>query len=244
VRLPRIEKRRLLYKSKVPYADLAINHVLGCSHGCLYPCYARLMSRESYPEWRKPRIVGNALELLDKELRRLTKPHKVYLCFMTDPYMVGFPEIHDLTNEILRRLLEFKHSPVILTKGVITPSPDLLGRGVEWGITLCSLHPLFRLRYEPFSAPLGSRLSALRTLAERGEFTWVSMEPYPHPSVFKYQRLSELLKAVKWTRRIVFGRWNYAGVNDEVFYQGEGEKVKRFCERQGIDFILKEGKIK
>ena len=35
-----IKRKSLLYKSDVEYGNFCLNHVLGCSHGCLYPCYA------------------------------------------------------------------------------------------------------------------------------------------------------------------------------------------------------------
>ena len=53
-----------------------MNHVLGCSHGCRYPCYAFLMARrfgrvESHEEWCKPVLVSNTLELLEAEIPKL-----------------------------------------------------------------------------------------------------------------------------------------------------------------------------
>jgi DNA repair photolyase len=65
------ERKSLLYKSGLGFH--CINHVLGGSHGCRYPCYAFLMARHhgrvrDYAEWCRPRIVGNALVLLDREL--------------------------------------------------------------------------------------------------------------------------------------------------------------------------------
>ena len=77
-----IKRKSLLYKTKVDYQldqdgnpinDYAINHVQGCSHGCMYPCYAYLMAKRfgqvgSYEEWCRPKLVENALDLLDSEL--------------------------------------------------------------------------------------------------------------------------------------------------------------------------------
>lgn len=40
-----ITRKTLLYKTGVEYGDYTMNHVLGCSHGCLYPCYAYMMSK-------------------------------------------------------------------------------------------------------------------------------------------------------------------------------------------------------
>lgn len=72
-----IDRKAMLYKSKVEYMSgegvYAMNHVLGCSHGCKYPCYAYLAAKrvgqvESYEQWREPKPVENALELLEREL--------------------------------------------------------------------------------------------------------------------------------------------------------------------------------
>src|SRR3989338_465335 len=88
-----IKKKTLLYKSGVEYADFAINHALGCSHGCRFPCYAMMIAKRygkvrNYNDWIKPKIVSNALELLDKEIPRYKNKIKfVHLSFMTDPFM-------------------------------------------------------------------------------------------------------------------------------------------------------------
>ena len=71
-----MERKSLLYKTGVEYGDYTINHVQGCSHGCLYPCYAFMMARrfgkvKDYNEWIKPVIVDNAIDLLKKELPKL-----------------------------------------------------------------------------------------------------------------------------------------------------------------------------
>ena len=68
-----IKRKTLIYKTGVEYGDYTMNHVLGCSHGCKYPCYAFLMKRrfgeiKSYEEWCQPALVENTLVLLDKEL--------------------------------------------------------------------------------------------------------------------------------------------------------------------------------
>ena len=68
-----ISRKSLLYKTKVEYGDYTLNHIEGCSHGCNYPCYAMLMAKrfgkiDSYKDWIEPKLVENALELLEKEL--------------------------------------------------------------------------------------------------------------------------------------------------------------------------------
>ena len=76
--MKKIIRKTLLYKSGVEYADYAINHAEGCSHGCTYPCYAMMMKKrcgviKTYKDWLTPKIVGNALELLDKEIPKYKK---------------------------------------------------------------------------------------------------------------------------------------------------------------------------
>ena len=35
-----ITRKTMLYETGVEYGDYTMNHVLGCAHGCKYPCYA------------------------------------------------------------------------------------------------------------------------------------------------------------------------------------------------------------
>lgn len=71
-----IFRKYMLYKTGVEGGDYAMNHVLGCAHGCNYPCVAfeqkkRFGKIQSYEEWTSPVLVGNALALLDAEI-----PHR------------------------------------------------------------------------------------------------------------------------------------------------------------------------
>ena len=105
-----INRSSLLYKSKVEYADFCINHVEGCAHGCRFPCYAFNMAKrfgkvKTYAEWCKPKLVKNALELLDKEIPKYKNEIKyVHLCFTTDPFMYKYPEVTDMTLNIIHKL--------------------------------------------------------------------------------------------------------------------------------------------
>ena len=100
-----IERKSMLYKTGVEYGDYTMNHVLGCSHGCTYPCYAMLMAKrfgrvKDYREWCEPKLVSNAIELLKCEIPKLKGRIKnVQLCFTTDPFMYGQPEIADVSLE-------------------------------------------------------------------------------------------------------------------------------------------------
>ena len=68
-----MKRKSLLYKTKVEYGNWTINHITGCMHGCNFPCYAMMMAKifgwvKDYDDWRKPKLVTNAIELLEKEI--------------------------------------------------------------------------------------------------------------------------------------------------------------------------------
>ena len=111
-----IQRKTLLYRTGVGGMDHYINHVLGCAHGCRYPCYAFSMAQSygrvrSYDEWCRPKLVGNALELLDKELPRLKeKIRSVHLCFSAGVKDEGESMQNDfdmLKKELIKRLEDY-----------------------------------------------------------------------------------------------------------------------------------------
>src|SRR3990167_3895900 len=119
--LPKVYRKTLLYKSKVEYANFCLNHVEGCSHGCRYPCYAMMMKKrcgliKDYQEWIKPKLVGNALELLDKEIPKYKS--KIKLMTSGCLYMNGSVEKQRCANLIL--LLYLGSSLSSISKAVPT----------------------------------------------------------------------------------------------------------------------------
>lgn len=248
-----IERKSMLYKTGVEYGDYTMNHVQGCSHGCKYPCYAFLMAKRfgrvhTYEEWCDPILVSNTLELLDKEIPRLkSKIQSVQLCFTTDPFMYGYPEIAEMSMAAIRKLNAAGIKCTALTKGLLPIELSELSPENEYGITLVSLDEGYRQRTEPGSAPYAERLGTLKALHDAGSKTWVSIEPYPTPNLIE-QPLQELLSAVAFTDRIIFGRTNY---NKDVssyrshreFYNKCATEVIDFCNGNQITFHIKDGTI-
>lgn len=202
-----LARKRMLYKTKVGYRaagsgaqvnDYAMNHVLGCSHGCKYPCYAmsaamRFGQVGSYAEWVDPKPVENTLDLLERELRSKKDIRRVHLCFTTDPLPNPQPAdgdsatasmlrgIRNLTAECVK-MINLSGIPVtLLTKSFYEEPGAYAGLHPDnyYGISLVSLDESFRVQWEPGAAPYCKRLSSLRRLSEAGLRTWVSMEPYP-----------------------------------------------------------------
>lgn len=212
-----IERKSMLYQTGVEYGDYTMNHVLGCPHGCTYPCYAFLMKKrfgqvKSYEEWCRPMLVSNTLELLDREIPRLKdKIHSVHLSFTTDPFPYGYPEVQELSLAAIRRLNADQIPCRVLTKGLLPISLKDLSRENEYGITLVSLDEAFREKREPGAAPLKERLAALRALHDAGCKTWVSIEPYPTPNMIQ-QDLRSILDAVRFVDGIIFGHFRVPGL--------------------------------
>ncbi|MBF0541709.1 MAG: radical SAM protein [Nitrospirae bacterium] len=247
-----IKRKSLLYKTQVEYADYTINHIIGCSHGCLYPCYAMQMSKRfgriaSYDEWLKPRIIPNALELLDKEIPRLKhKINSVHLCFMSDPFMMGHPEVTDLSLEIIDKLHKNAIKTTTLTKGLYPYKLSQIKNTInEYGITLVSLDEEHRKNFEPNSSSYLERINSLNELHDLGFKTWVSMEPYPTPNIFT-QDLLLILEKISFVDKIVFGRLNYNSKiskykDNQTFYNNCCDQLIRFCEDNDIEYYIKKG---
>ena len=248
-----IERKSMLYVTGVEYGDYTMNHVLGCAHGCNYPCYAFMLKKrfgqvKSYEKWVEPYLVSNTLELLDKEIPRLKdKIKSVQLCFTTDPFMVGYDEICDMSLKAIRKLNAAGIKCVVLTKGILPAELANCSRENEYGITLISLDEEYREKMEPGAASYRERLAALERLHDAGCRTWVSMEPYPTPNMNE-QELDPILEAVAFTDKIIFGRTNYSKManaypNHRQFYNEKAQRVIEFCEERGIDYHIKEKTI-
>ena len=252
--MKKIKRKTLLYKSGVEYADYCINHVEGCSHGCRFPCYAMMMKKrcgviKGYKDWIKPKIVENALELLDTEIPKLKDKIKVvHLCFTTDPFMYQQKEVINLSLKIIKKLNDNNIKCTALTKGVFYRRlADSLKykKNNEYGITLVSLNNKFRKNFEPGTAPYKLRIKSLKYLRDNGLKTWVSMEPYPTPNLVK-QNLHEILKEISFVDKIIFGKLNYSVkstefTNNKKFYQDHANTVINFCKKNGIEYHIKDG---
>ena len=247
--MEKINRKTMLYKTGVEYGDYTVNHVVGCSHGCVYPCYAYMMSHrfgkaKTIDDWCKPAICDNALEILKKELPRLSSKIKsVQLCFSTDPFMYNVEEIKCLSIDIINEINSYNIPCYVLTKGILPHELGKLSKINWYGITYVSYKEEFREKFEPGASPLEERLMALKKLHESGCKTWISIEPYPTPNIIE-QDLNVLLEKIKFVDRIVFGRLHYnkavSSYNDyKEFYNNCARIVIEFCEKHNIDYHIK-----
>ncbi|MBI3583205.1 MAG: radical SAM protein [Nitrospinae bacterium] len=252
--MKRVYRKSLLYRTKVEYGDYTINHIEGCSHGCKYPCYAMTMAKrfgriKTYREWLQPKIVANAIDLLDKEIPKMKKDIKsVHLCFMSDPFMVDYPEVSELSLKIIKKLNLNNIKVTTLSKGIYTD--ELIDRVNfsdlnEYGITLVSLDEKYRMEYEPYTAKYEERIEGLERLHDAGLKTWISIEPFPTPNIIK-QDIRKILNKVSFVDKIIFGRLNYNARVSEYkwhkgFYNWCTNKVIEFCDKRKIEYYIKNG---
>ena len=249
--MEKIKRKTMLYKTGVEYGDYTINHVQGCAHGCKFPCYAMMMAKrfgtaKTYEEWCVPKLAENALEILEKEIPRLKdKIESVHLCFSTDPFMYGYDEVSTMSIEIIRKLNAAGIKCTALTKGILPMELAQLSPENEYGITLVSLDEGFRKEMEPNTASYKDRIASLRALHDAGCKTWVSIEPYPTPN-FIEQDLNEILEAISFCDKIIFGRLNYnkkvSEYKDHKAYFNElAEQVITYCEANDKQYHIKDG---
>ena len=162
-------RKSLIYKTAVEYGDYTLNHVTGCSHGCKYPCYAYMMAKRfkkvsSYEEWLQPKLVDNIFPLLSKELPKYReKIRTLHLCFSTDPYMYGHPEICRASTQIIEKANVFGVHCSVLTKGILPIELANMPLENEYGITVVTLDENFRMEMEPGAAPMEERIRAGRS---------------------------------------------------------------------------------
>lgn len=248
-----IERKTLLYKTGVEYGDYTINHIQGCAHGCKYPCYAMLMSKrfgkvKDYEDWCTPKLVENALELLDKEIPKMkNKINSVQLCFSTDPFMYGYDDVKKMSLQIIKKLNNADIKCTALTKGILPISLEKLSKENEYGITLVSLNENFRKNMEPNSAPYAKRIASLKALYKKGCKTWVSIEPYPTPNIIE-QDFDEILNSIEFCDKIIFGRLNYNKKvteykNYKIYFNELAAKVIEYCKKTNKQYHIKEGTI-
>lgn len=244
-----MQRKSMLYKTGVEYGDYTVNFVQGCVHGCKYPCYAFSMAKrfgivKTYDDWINPVIVSNTLELLDKELPKMyNQITNVQLCFTTDPFMYNYDDVKDMSLNVIKKINSYNIPCHILTKGILPLELLKTSKINVYGITLVSLDEDFRNSYEPGTSNYVERVKSLKTLHDNGYKTWVSIEPYPTPNIIE-QDLIEILDAIKFVDKIVFGRLHYNKKVSEYkdykkFYNNCADIVEDYCKKNNIEVYIK-----
>jgi DNA repair photolyase len=200
------------------YSHLAINHYIGCGHGCEY-CYCPKVLHISKEEFHtRPRAREGIIEQLKKEIKSTraqehkSKGERVLLSFACDPYQPLDTEL-GLTREIICILVD-NHIPFqVLTKGGFRAARDfdLYGDNDMFAATLTFTKDGQSLKTEPNAATPFERIETLKLAHKQGIKTWVSLEPVIDP----IQSLELIQKTAEFVSHYKIGVLNYfpGGIN-------------------------------
>ncbi|WP_374413709.1 PA0069 family radical SAM protein [Hydrogenophaga sp.] len=167
--------------------NLGLNPYRGCEHGCVY-CYAR--PSHSYLDLSpgldfETKIIAKRgiAEVLRRELLSPRHvPEMIALGTVTDAYQPVERELR-LTRSVIELLAQSSHPLGMVTKGSgVERDLDLLGPMGQQGlaavyVTITTLDAKLARILEPRAAAPHRRLRTLRTLAEAGVPTGVSVSP-------------------------------------------------------------------
>ena len=208
----------------------SVNVAWGCRN-CTY-CYNRRRTGGNITYPKEPPV-----ELVRKQLAGGLKPEGVFLSFGCEPLLddVNFANTWNIVN-----LLREHDIPV----AVLSKMDTLLiaYEKVRHGMTIVSLSHIFDFQYEPGALSSVQRVEKLQNASARGCFTWVSVEPYPCPSIFK-QDLKELLERLAFVDFMIFGKLNHdkrANTPEaKEFYKQAAVEFADFCKGHGIRYHVK-----
>lgn len=153
--------------------DFTLNPYRGCQYGCSY-CYAAAFSPNSKmrQDWGKWVIIKqNAVELLEKELKRWQKNHpnqspKIYMSSVTDPYQ-PIESREKITRQILALFIQYQPQLVIQTRSpMIVRDLDLLKQlnQLRINMSIPTGSEIVRKDFEPQSPSIKSRFNAIGKL--------------------------------------------------------------------------------
>lgn len=178
--------KTILIKSKLPKVDYCFNTYIGCTHSCKY-CYAEFMKRftgHMDDEWGKfIDYKENAIDVLEKEIKKIEKGKWVLLGSVTDAYQPVEKKTR-LTRRSLEVFLRNQIPVSLLTKSdLVTRDIDLFSqfKNCEVGISCGIIDEKAAAVLEPHASSPCQRLAALKKLKKAGIKTYLFLGPIiPH----------------------------------------------------------------
>jgi DNA repair photolyase len=156
-----------------------MNLYRGCQHQCIY-CDSR---SECYQIEKFSDILfkENAIDLLENELARKRVKGTIGTGSMNDPYMPVEARLR-LTRRALELIARFRFPVHIITKSdLVLRDLDLLRRISEVytavSFTITTADDQLAKKLEPGAPPPSARFQAIKTLAENGIYTGITMMP-------------------------------------------------------------------
>lgn len=219
------------------YCDLACNLYTGCDLGCSY-CYNPNILRKTPEQFHSNvQMRAGILDKINKEAPKHTGK-EVLLCFACDPYPLHETE-HQCTREAIRILISHGIKVRILTKSGMRSIRDfdLLKTGNhKYGTTLTFIQPRDSLRFEPFAATPGNRISALIEANKQGVKTWVSLEPVIDPS----QTIDLVKRTAGFVDEYKVGKWNYDKRANTIDWKMFLRNIIELFKKENLRYYIKE----
>jgi len=167
-----IKAKSIISPSALPGVDFVVNPYAGCLHACVY-CYARFMKRfmKESAEWGEfchPKI--NAVELAEKEIKKIPERSSIMFSSVTDAYN-PLEKKYELTRKILEILVNYNIDVSILTKSdLVLRDLDILKKmkQIEVGFTITTTNEKFQKILEPGASSPQKRIAALKALKQSG----------------------------------------------------------------------------
>lgn len=233
-----LEQAQQVLELKNPHA---VNVALGCRGGCTY-CYGPRASFRG-GKWGDVRLPKTPpISLVKKQLDGGLLIEGVFISFLTDPYL---PEVRSNTEGLISYLTE--QGIRTATSSKIDVSNQLENRS---GMTIISPYKEFSVEYEPNVMSPQKRIAVLKGVSDRGQYTWVSLEPCPVKAIYPYKMkdLHDFWESLKFVDFIIMGKWNYdrrASTEEarEEYSMIIGE-FEDFCENNKIRFHIKSDTLK
>ena len=175
------KKKTLLGKEKSGKIPFCVNYYAGCSNGCKY-CYGcmlaeRFVENVDYQQWLKPKLVENASEIFEENLKKAKMKGEVFTQSVSDSYMAYADP--DVTRQMLELMRKYEFPILLLTKNeTVIRDLDFFEEYKEKmrvGFTI--VLPKTDITIEPYSSPVEKRMRILQELFEAGIHTVVSLEP-------------------------------------------------------------------
>ncbi|NIS54464.1 MAG: hypothetical protein GWN94_25790 [Phycisphaerae bacterium] len=227
----------IIYKPKgraQEYSFLAINHYVGCGHGCRY-CYVpdTTHNKNFYTDQSVRRGV---LEQLRKEAPKFAgTDERVLLCFSCDPYQPLDAEKR-ITRDVINILSEFDIPFQVLTKGGTWASRDFKYYGPHdaFGTTMTFLDDENSKKYEPRAALPGDRIEAIKEAKKLDIETFVSLEP-----VIEAKQSLEIIRLThEFVDQFRIGKLNHK--SSDIEWRKFGRQAIEICRECGTDYFIKE----
>lgn len=214
------------------YDVLACNVATGCLNQCKY-CYGPIFAHKK--DWANVRFPKKSpVKLIELQVNKGLELRPTFLSFMTDPLT---RDNEAETVDLVKYLIGEGVRVAVLSKCGVIDIP-----GVRNGATIVSVDPGFEELYEPGAPAADDRIKALKHMHAGGEYTWVSMEPYPVSALWK-QNIRYVLDRINFVDFIIFGKWNYeskaAGISAKIEYQRAVTDFIDYCQSHGIRYHIK-----